>query len=677
MSDSKHLIFRIHSLFLQALSTITMPLTEISNNASRLGSTSSLRSHQLKENGNVGKIHSKVRGLAQAEPSRAKVTVPLTPISNNVAAFAPISKANNSQPKPIEVVRETPSVSVTKTSEVKISMKESTCNHRKNQTLPTRASKIENGSKHEDSETLMDWGCFLSQPLEGPLVYKNVPFLEQLEENQTKCHLCESTFHSSKQLDEHCQGKHHQVAYQLLEAFHSFKHGNDENLKARLNDSLFLCSRISALPKDRRTEMNKVLCGHLQNTQYKKWSVVMKRLEHFEMVSKVCIATRTSTETELPISKKDVAKNEAKQVLATAATTAPPTDKENQEADSTVMRPSNNVFCAGKQAAGAIVGDKTITKDISKRVNENVISLEENSAVSLLCVRISALPKNHQIEMNEALWGHLQNTHYKKWSAVMTRLEHFEKESKIYIATKSSPAKKVLANTTTAPRTDKENQTADSNYSTMSKTEIPKTVMHPSNNVFYAGKPAVGAIVSNQTIIADTSKRVNEKFISVDENSLSEDDLQFSPSSQEDQIFCSSFSSLIAVQQHFQSHDDDDEVDSMIQETLLGISILEIDEFSFEDDDYDQHEHDFPEEVEDWADEHNLDLCYNESLNTIPEVNESMFSCAEPLSIAVDKSFTQLIEIEEPEDEETASAAPNEDVNAALAVIEALAFFGL
>jgi hypothetical protein len=355
----------------------------------------------------------------------------------------------------------------------------------------------------------------------------------------------------------------------------------------------------------------------------------------------------------------------------------------------TVMRPSDNMSCAKKQAAGAIVSDKTITKDASERVNENIISLEENSAVSLLCVRISALPKNRQTEMNEALWGHLQNTHYKKWSAVMTRLEHFEKESKICIATKSCTettlltsrkdvTKKETLTTTTVSPIDKENQKVDLNYSIMSKTEsIPKTVMRPSDNGFCTGKAAAEAIVSDKTTIEGTSKRVNENVISVDDNSLSEDDLQFSPSSQENQVFCSSFSSMIAVQQHFQNHDEDDEVDSMIQETLLGISILEIDEFSFEDDDYVQHEHDFPEQVEDWADAHNLDLCYNESLNTIPEVNESMFSCAEAPRVAAETSFTQLIELEEPTEEKPTSAAPNEDVNAALAVIEALAFFGL
>jgi hypothetical protein len=672
-----------------------MPLTEITNNASRLAPTSSLKSNQLKDNGNVSEIHSKFRGLSQ---------MPLTLMSNNVAAFVPISKANDSQSKPIDAVRETPIDLITHVSEVKISKNKSTCNHRRNQTLPKRASKAEKGSKDEDSDTFRDWGCFLSQPLEGSLVYKDIPFLEQVGEDQTKCHLCESTLHSSKQLDEHCQGKNHQVAYQLLEAFHSLKYSEDENLKARLDDSLLLCSRISVLPKDRRTKMNKVLCGHLQNKHYKKLSAVVKKLEHFEMVSKVCIATKAS--------RKDVAENKAttKEVPATT-TTVPPADKENQKADSTdskisktesipktVMRPSNNVLCAVKQAAGAIVSNRTTTNDTSERVSEKTISLEENSAVSLLCVRISALPKHHQIEMNEALWGHLQNTHYKKWSAVMKRLEHFEKESKIFVGPKSSKetklltsrkdvteneatAKEVPANTTTAPLSNEENQKAD--YSNMSKTEsIPKTVMRPSNNVFCAGKQAAGAIVSNKTITKDTSKRVNENFISLDETSLSDDDLTFSPSSQDDQVFCSSFSSLMAVQQHFQNHDEDDEVDSMIQETLLGINILEVGEFSFEDDEFSHH--DFPEEVEDWSDEHNLDLCCDESLNTIPEVNESMFSCAEPMfscveptRVAAETSFTQLIEIEEPQDEKPTSAARDEDVNAALAVIEALAFFGL
>lgn len=679
-----------------------MPLTEISNNASRLAPSSRSRSNQLKSKENVGKRHSKVRVFAQAEPSKVEITEPLTPISDNVAALSPISKANNSHPKPIETVKETSDASIAQASEAKISKKESPCNHRKNQTLPTRGSKIKKGLKHEDSETLMDWSWFLGQPLEGSLEHEDVPFFEQVEKNQTRCHLCEFTIVTGgKSLDVHCRGKHHQVAYQLLEAFHSLKQGNDEILKARLADSLFLRGRISALSRDQRTAMNKALQGHLQNTHCKKWSAVVNTLEFFENQNKICIAPKTSTKKKLRTSRKRVKKNKNKaattNVLANI-TTAPPVDKENQKADSntsnisktesipkTGTSPSDNVFCAGKQAAGAIVSVKTITKDASNRVNENTVSLDENSAVSLLCVRISALPKNRQNEMNEALWGHLQNTHYKKWRAVMRKLELLEMQSKICIAPKSSTetkltiskkdvAKKMLANLTTAPPADKESQKAVSNNSYMSKTEsIPKTVMHSSDNVFGARKQATGTIVSDKTITKDASKRVNENAISLDDNSLSDDDLQFSPSSQDDTVFCSSFSSLMAVQQHFHSqdeHDDEDEVDSMIKETLLGITILEIDEFSFEDDDY-------PEDVKDWANEHNLGLYCDESLNTIAEVNESMFSCAELRPDTADISFTQLIELEEPEDEEPNPAAPEQDILAALAVIEALAFFGL
>jgi hypothetical protein len=117
------------------------------------------------------------------------------------------------------------------------------------------------------------------------------------------------------------------------------------------------------------------------------------------------------------------------------------------------------------------------------------------------------------------------------------------------------------------------------------------------------------------------------------------------------------------------------------------LTIPEVDEFS--------------EVVEDWEDKYNLVLCNNintnnEALPSIPKLDESIFNVAElsPVSVAAVETVVQVERIDEiivkpittttptalEEDVKpitTTPAAAEEDVAAALAVIEALAFFGL
>jgi hypothetical protein len=197
------------------------PLTEISNSSSVVigkAKVSQLNSNsKAKSNGSVSKIHNKAQ----------RKVAPLTRISNSVAAFA--HTCHLLRPKPQETVTET---SIDQKSNTETSKKES-CNHRKNQTLPTRLSS----PKNEDTDICIvavdtiDWGLYLCQPLKGSLVYKDVPFFESVDnqKNLTQCNLCEFSFETSRNHSSgHCGGKHHQVAYQLLETFESILLGPSE-----------------------------------------------------------------------------------------------------------------------------------------------------------------------------------------------------------------------------------------------------------------------------------------------------------------------------------------------------------------------------------------------------------------------------------------------------------------
>jgi hypothetical protein len=141
--------------------------------------------------------------------------------------------------------------------------------------------------------------------------------------------------------------------------------------------------------------------------------------------------------------------------------------------------------------------------------------------------------------------------------------------------------------------------------------------------------------------------------------SIVSDDLQYSPFSQDDndEIFFSAFALTM-------------EDDKAFDDTVVVLGDEEKAAFlSDNDEDYEESQDDFPEEIEDWEDEWNLGLHLDESLLTIPEVEEAMNSF---LTTTIDfESFCIL------EDERKLVTKHEEDVRTALAVVEALAFFGL
>jgi hypothetical protein len=125
----------------------------------------------------------------------------------------------------------------------------------------------------------------------------------------------------------------------------------------------------------------------------------------------------------------------------------------------------------------------------------------------------------------------------------------------------------------------------------------------------------------------------------------------------------------MAVQQHLHSHKhEDDEVESMIQETSWVSAFSKSTNFRLKImfNTYTT----FQRRLKIGQTSDNS-LTLLQRITEYPEVNESMFSCAELPLLSTCLSL-QLIKLEEPEGR--GAHQPNEDVKAALAVIEALAF---
>lgn len=160
------------------------------------------------------------------------------------------------------------------------------------------------------------------------------------------------------------------------------------------------------------------------------------------------------------------------------------------------------------------------------------------------------------------------------------------------------------------------------------------------------------------------------------DGSVVSDDLQYSPFSQEDGVFFTTLDSLSKVQDLKIA---EDKYDEQILQNLAIFELLEMqDDEDFSDDDLSSN-------MEDWEDDWNLELHIDESLITIPEVNETMQSFLELTldqeqedavvwSVDVGEQTRAINAMNEPKAE---AAPPGENVRTALAVIEALAFFKL